>query len=133
MAAWFGTGRARPPTDAQREVIHDFLEAFDVTGMDRLGELFRTSPADPIGALLRELAPFREERKAAAMGEERRAARRRAEQRRPSIAPLNGDAPAGRVAPPAPGRVCSCGKPLVQAAPERWVCTNPAHPPAVAV
>ena len=74
MRAWAQIGRRRPPTEAQQRVIDKFLAVMDKTGPERLARLFLENETDPIGAVLRDLDAFKEERKQAAIEAEKKAA-----------------------------------------------------------
>lgn len=62
--------RFRPPTEAQRTFMDGYVRTFDLTGPERAARLILANPADPIGALKRDLAEFRDKRAAEARASE---------------------------------------------------------------
>lgn len=76
LRSWFLIGRTRMPTPGQQAVIDSYLRAFDVTGPERLSNVFLGTPDDPIGAAKLDLSAFREEAKAKAQADEQEAAKR---------------------------------------------------------
>lgn len=60
----------RVPTPAQRTFMDGYVRTFDLTGPERAARLILANPTDPIGALKRDLAEFRDKRAAEARASE---------------------------------------------------------------
>jgi hypothetical protein len=71
----------RAPTARQRKVLDDYLVLFDDSGPQRAAALILGNPADPIGAVMRDMEAYREERAAEAKAAEAEAVARRREER----------------------------------------------------
>lgn len=75
LVAWWQIGRRGMPTPGQMEIVNAGLQAWDVTGPERIARLFLESPHDPIGALKADLKAWREQRAADARKAEAEAAK----------------------------------------------------------
>lgn len=81
LRAWLSV-KMRMPTARQQAVLDSYLGVFDVSGPERAERVILSHPADPLGAIIADLAAFREERKgAAAVAEAEAVARRKVERR----------------------------------------------------